>query len=365
MSEILARDKYHCPTCGADAHWNAAKQALVCPYCGTVSPAQLTTEGEIQEHDLVKALRSVPDDQRGYNTERVSVKCQSCQAISSFEPSRVAQNCDFCGSAQLVPYEQTKAVIRPESLLPFKLADTAVRDQIRQWYGNRWFAPSALKSRALTDTLKGAYLPYWTFDAKVHADWTAESGYYYYETESYTDSQGNRQTRQVQRIRWQWSSGSLNHFFDDNLVAGTKGTHPKLLEKIEPFPTKELIPYDAGYLAGWVVEQYQVDLTSAAQISRDEMDAQVRAMCARDVPGDTQRNLNVDATYSDLTFKHVLVPVWLVSYVYGRKSYQVLVNGQTGLIAGDRPYSFWKIFFLVLGIAAVVGLFLLIASAKQ
>ena len=365
MSEILARDKYHCPTCGADAHWNAAKQALVCPYCGTVSPAQLTAEGEIRELDLITALRSVPDDQRGYNTERVSVKCQSCQAISSFEPNRVAQNCEFCGSAQLVPYEQTKAVIRPESLLPFKLANTAVRDQIRTWYSSRWFAPSALKSRALTDTLKGVYLPYWTFDARVHAAWTAESGYYYYESESYTDSQGNRQTRQVRKIRWQWSSGSLNHFFDDNLVAGTKGTHPKLLEKIEPFPTKELIPYDAGYLAGWIVEQYQVDLTVAAQHSRAEMDAELRAMCARQVPGDTHRNLSVDATYSDLTFKHVLVPVWLISYVYGRKSYQVLVNGQTGQIAGERPYSFWKIFFLVLGIAALVGLFALVAAAKH
>ena len=365
MSEILARDKYHCPTCGADAHWNASKQALVCPYCGTVSPAQLTSEGEIQEHDLVKTLRSVPDEQRGYNTDRVSVKCQSCQAISSFEPNRVAQNCEFCGSAQLVPYEQTKAVIRPESLLPFKLANTAVRDQIRTWYSSRWFAPSALKSRALTDTLKGVYLPYWTFDARVHAAWTAESGYYYYESESYTDSQGNRQTRQVRKIRWQWSSGSLNHFFDDNLVAGTKGTHPKLLEKIEPFPTKELIPYDAGYLAGWIVEQYQVDLTVAAQHSRAEMDAELRAMCARQVPGDTHRNLSVDATYSDLTFKHVLVPVWLVSYVYGRKSYQVLVNGQTGQIAGERPYSFWKIFFLVLGIAALIGLIALVAAANR
>ena len=88
-------------------------------------------------------------------------------------------------------------------------------------------------------------------------------------------------------------------------------------------------------------------------------------MCARDVPGDTHRNLNVDATYSDMTFKHVLVPIWLVSYVYGSKSYQVLVNGQTGQIAGDRPYSFWKIFFLVLGIAALVGLFALVAAAKR
>ncbi len=362
MAELLARDKYHCPACGADAHWNAAKQALVCPYCGAVSPAEITPEGDIKEHDLVTALRAIPDDERGYNTERVSVKCQSCQAISSFDPNRVGQNCEFCGSAQLVPYEQTKAPIRPESLLPFVVTQIVVRESVRKWYASRWFAPSSLKRRALTDTVKGVYLPYWTFDAKVHADWTAESGYYYYVSESYRDAQGKHQTRQVRKIRWQWSSGSLQHFFDDHLIPGTKGVHPTLLAKVEPFPTKELKPYDAGYLAGWVVEQYQVDLSSAAQRSRQEMDAAVRSMCASRVPGDTHRNLQVSASYSALTFKHVLVPVWLLTYDHGRKSYQVLVNGYTGEIAGERPYSFWKITFLVLAILAVIGIVVLLAN---
>jgi DNA-directed RNA polymerase subunit RPC12/RpoP len=362
MAELLARDKYHCPACGADAHWDPAKQALVCPFCGTVSPAEITPEGKIREHDLVAALRGIPQDQRGYNTARVSVKCQSCQAISSFDPNRVGQNCEFCGSAQLVPHEQTLAPIRPESLLAFTVTQTAVRDTVRQWYASRWFAPNALKKRALTDTVKGVYLPYWTFDAKVHADWTAESGDYYWETESYRDAQGNRQTRRVRKIRWRWTSGSLNHFFDDHLIPGTKGVHAGLLEKVEPFPTKELKPYDAGYLAGWIVEQYQVDLSAAAKRSRQEMDAAVRSLCASQVPGDTHRNLSVSAQYSALTFKHVLVPVWLLTYDYGRKSYQVLVNGYTGQIAGERPYSFWKITFLVLAVLAAVGLGLLVAN---
>ncbi len=362
MSELLARDKYHCPACGADANWSAAKQALVCPFCGTVSPAAIGSDGAIVEHDLVATLRAIPDDQRGYNTERVSVKCQSCQAISSFDPNRVGQNCEFCGSAQLVPYEQTLALIRPESLLPFCVTQIQVRESVRQWYASRWFAPGALKRRALTDTVGGVYLPYWTFDARVHADWTAESGYYYYVTESYTDAQGNTQTRQVQNIRWQWSSGSLDHFFDDQLIPGTKGVHGGLLEKVEPFPTKELKPYDAGYLAGWVVEQYQVDLSSAAQRSREEMDSAVRSMCASRVPGDTHRNLQVSSSYSALTFKHVLVPVWLLTYDYGRKGYQVLVNGYTGEIAGERPFSFWKISFLVVAILVVVGIVVLLAN---
>ena len=356
MPEAVARDKFHCPGCGADAHWNPAKQALVCPYCGAVAPGRRDeATGQIEEHDLAAALRDAPDSARGWKAARTSVKCQSCQAISVFDPARVGQRCDFCGAAQLVPYEQTRAPISPESLLPFKLAEPAVRDLIREWYGRLWLAPDALKSRALTDTVRGIYVPYWTFDAQADAAWTAESGYYYYETEYYQDQNGRTVSRQVQRVRWQPSAGEIHHFFDDQLVPGTRGVNPELLRSVEPFPTKELVPYEATFLAGWVVEQYQVDLRAAAERSRQEMDRQLHSLCASQVPGDTHRNLQVDADYHDQTFKHVLCPVWILTYVYGPSSYQVVINGYTGAIAGRYPKSWVKILLLILALLAFAG----------
>lgn len=350
MSDITAREKYACPACGGEAQWNPAKSALVCPFCGTVSPAKLPAAGgPIAENDLAHALRNVDENHRGWAAEKKSVKCQSCQAISVFDPARVSQRCDFCGSTALVPYEQTRAPIRPESLLEFRVSETQVRETIRDWYGSRFWAPNALKSRALTDTVKGVYLPYWTFDAQVHADWQAQAGYYYYTTQSYTDSQGRSQTRQVRHTRWQHASGSLEHFFDDALVPASKGVHAELLREVEPFPTTtDLKPYEAGFLSGWVVEQYQIDLISAAQHSRDLMEAQTREMCSREVPGDTQRGLQVDADFSGQTFKHILVPIWLLGYTYGATTYQVVVNGYTGTIAGRHPLSWWKISLAVL-----------------
>lgn len=363
MQEAVARNKFHCPSCGADAHWNPAKQSLICAYCGTVAPGQPDPEtGEIQEHDLAKALRLAPEAARGWKAERTSVKCQSCEAISVFDPQRVAQRCEFCGSAQLVPYEQTRAPISPESLLPFKVSESQVRENIRSWYGNRWLAPNKLKSRALTDTLRGLYIPYWTFDAHADAAWTAESGYYYYEMEQYRDANGKTLTRRVQRVRWEPSAGQLQHFFDDALVPGTKGVHSALLDQVDNFPTKELVAYEPGFLAGWVVEQYQVDLRAAADRSRAEMDAELHRLCAAQVPGDTHRNLRVSAEYSGQTFKHVLFPIWLLSYTYGSRSFQVLVNGYTGETAGEYPKSWVKIFFLLL---ACLGAGLLILALSQ
>jgi hypothetical protein len=369
MPEATAQKKFSCPACGAEAQWNPAKKLLVCPFCGTTSPAQVELDAAgvevIKELDLVTALRSVPDNKRGWQANKTSVKCQSCQAISVFDAERVGQRCDFCGSSALVPYEEIKEAFRPESLLVMQISETQVRDNIRRWYGSRWFAPNKLKNAALTDTVKGLYIPYWTFDAQVHADWTAESGYYYYETETYTDAQGKTQTRQVQKIRWQWSSGAIDHFFDDELVAASRGVQPDLLRKVEPFPTKQLTPYQAGFLSGWVVERYQIDLVAAAQRAREVMDAKTESLCAEEVPGDTHRNLSVDADYSGQTFKHILVPVWLLTYNYGPRTFQVVVNGFTGAIAGRYPKSWIKILFLVLGILILVGIIALVVGHSR
>ena len=354
--------KHPCPECGANLEWSAARQSLQCPYCGTLVPWSDKTREQlgssVAEQDLQAALNN-PSAGRGWGAQRREVQCQNCRAISVFVDGRVAQRCDFCGSPAIVAHEERNDAITPQSILPFKISDGQVRDKIRQWYGSRWFAPSKLKNAALTDTLHGAYLPYWTFDAHVNASWQAEAGYYYYTTEQYQGSNGNTQTRQVRHVRWESAAGQLQHFFDDALVPGTVGVHAKLLRQIEPFPTTtDLKPYTPEFVRGWTVERYQIDLSRAAQQSEQDMDAQVQQLCAAQVPGDTQRNLRVQRQYRGRTFKHILVPVWLVGYTYGRKTYQVVANGYTGTIAGEQPYSWVKIFFTALAVLIVVALVL-------
>jgi hypothetical protein len=365
MSDIAALEKHPCAACGAQAEWNPARQRLVCPFCGTEAPYQVDAEtGKIQELDLVAALRALPDDQRGWETERRSVQCQSCRAVMVYDPALVGQNCEFCGSPALVDYQEIKAPIRPQSLLPFKITAAQVRDRMRAWYGGRWFAPNALKARALVDQIKGLYLPYWTFDAHADCPWTAEAGYYYYVTESYTDNQGKRQTRQVRHVRWEPASGRIQHFFDDEPICGSRGVDAGLMKGIEPFPTKDLVPYDTAYLSGYVVEHYQVVLLDAARQAREEMNDELRALCSREVPGDTQRNLEISPTYTKETFKHILVPAWLLTYTYGRRVFQVVANGYTGTIAGKYPKSPWKIAAAVF-VVVVIGIILLVLTQQQ
>lgn len=353
--QIAARQKHACPACGAQAEWNPAKQLLVCPFCGAESPYDAyKAGGEVPEIDLLSTLRALPDEARGWDTARRSVQCQSCKAVMVFAPEKVGKNCEFCGSPALVDYDELQSPIRPQSLLPFKLSQNDVRDRMQRWYAGRWFAPNAFKHKSLIDQLHGLYVPYWTFDAQVHCTWTAQAGYYYYTTETYRDNQGRMQTRQVQHVRWVPAAGEIDHFFDDEPVPATMGVDHGLLRRVEPFPTQQVVPYDTAYLSGFVVERYQINLEQATEESLRQMHAELERLCASQVPGDTQRGLQIDPTYSKRTFKHTLLPIWLLTYTYRSRIFHVVANGYTGEIAGEYPKSFWKITFLVLAVLVVI-----------
>jgi predicted RNA-binding Zn-ribbon protein involved in translation (DUF1610 family) len=356
MSEqIAALQKHACPACGAQAEWNPGKQKLVCPFCGTESPYTIDREtGKVVELDLVAMLRDLPEEERGWQAATRSVQCQSCRAVMVFNADRVGQNCEFCGSPALVDYQEIKSPIRPQGVLPFRVDRNKVRDDIRGWWRSKWFAPGRLSRTAMVDTVHSLYIPYWTFDARVHCPCEAEAGYHYYVNVEGRDSKGNSVVRQEQRTRWEPAHGEIDHAFDDDPVPGTQGLPMDILRQVEPFPTQEVVPYDTAFLSGHVVEHYKVVLIEAAEQSQQQMHAALERLCAAQVPGDTHRNLRVFPTFSGRTFKHVLVPVWLLAYNYRAKAFQVIVNGYTGKIAGKYPISIWKVLLVILLVAIVV-----------
>lgn len=308
------------------------------------------------EHDLSIGLVASAVAEREWTEQRRSVQCQSCRAVMTYDATRVGQNCEFCGSPALVAYDEIKSPIRPEGVLPFRIDRNRVREDLRRWWRSKWLAPGRLAKAALVDTVRSAYIPYWTFDASAHCPWEAEAGHYYYVNVEGRDSQGRSVVRQERRVRWEPASGVVDHQFDDDLVPGTTGVDGNLLRQVEPFPTGETVPCDRAFLSGHVVEHYQIALTEAASDSEAQMRAALEQLCGQQVPGDTFRNLMIHPQFSARTFKHVLVPIWLLVYVFGSRSFQVVVNGYTGRIAGRYPYSPWKIAFLILLALIVLAL---------
>jgi len=364
--------KFPCPQCGAEVDFDAESGALLCAYCGYKTTVPVT-EQVILEYDLKSALRdmmSAPQEM-GYGEGKRSLKCESCGAVNTVDASIISAECAFCGSNQVVPLDQITQVIKPESLLPFQVDQQRAAAQFRTWLGRGFFRPNPVKKIAKDASAKlhGIYLPFWTFDAHTSSWWRAEAGYHYYVTETYaaTDDKGKQvqRTRQVQKPRCEPASGHLQLRFDDILVPATDSVERGMIERIYPFDTGVLVPYDPGFLSGWAAEAYTVGLEQGWENGQEIMDGKVYRACDREVPGDTHRNLQVKTAYSHMTYKHVLFPVWLASYRYGEKVYHFLVNGQTGDVQGQAPVSWIKVMLVVLLVIAIIAVLVWLLSQGE
>lgn len=344
---------FPCSNCGAKLEYDASIQALRCPYCRSQQAIE-ARDAEIREIPIEEGFRRAA---RGLALQVTAVSCQGCGATVNVGPHDRTAQCTFCGSHKVLPREADPNLIRPESLLPFQVDQAAAIQSFRDWLKKLWFRPNDLKKAATVQQLVGVYIPFWTFDAWVHSTWTADAGYYYYETESYTvvvNGRTERRTRQVRRTRWVPASGQRNDHYDDELVCASKGLPTDLGSEVAQFDTKRLVPYSPQYLAGWRAESYAIDLFAGWELAQDQIAEKQRRRCARDVPGDTHRDLRVNNHARNVTFKHVLLPIWIAAYTYRGKPYRFLVNGQTGKVAGKAPYSVWKILFFCLAIVAVI-----------
>jgi DNA-directed RNA polymerase subunit RPC12/RpoP len=363
---------FPCQNCGAKLHYDATTQALKCPYCGATQGIAPPPPPPQQHHPTAGPGREIPIEegyrlaQRGWGTPTTQITCGDCGATVNVVPGEQTAKCTFCGSFKVLAQEATGTAIRPESIVPFRVDKATANVTFARWLGSLWFRPSDLGKMAQLEALGGVYVPFWTFDAWVHSDWTAEAGYHYYETEYYTDDEGNQQSRQVQYTRWAYTSGARRDFFDDVLVCASRGLPPALVEKFQSFDTQQLTPYQPQFLAGWKAELYAVDLMPAWGSAQQIIHATQESRCASDVPGDTHRLLEVRDQLSNVTFKHVLLPIWIAAYRYNGKPYQFLVNGQTGEVVGHAPWSVWKILFaVVLGLAILAVIVFIVASHQQ
>jgi len=144
--------------------------------------------------------------------------------------------------------------------------------------------------------------------------------------------------------------------------ADQRGKHGRTEQRARD--PKGLVPYRPEFLSGFQAEAYQLTLQDGFPIAKRSIDERLRALIRRDIGGDQQRIHSVSTRYSQVTFKHVLLPVWISAYRYGDKVYRFAVNGQTGEISGESPKSWWKVALLIAGIVAVVAA-LVLATGKS
>jgi DNA-directed RNA polymerase subunit RPC12/RpoP len=346
--------QFPCSQCGAALHFEPGKTELDCPYCGARTPIATSNE-PVEELDYELYVKGVPTDEPVAN--QVTVVCSACGAATELGKNLTADKCVFCGSAVVV--KQTGRLIRPRGLLPFVIGRTKAHADFKDWVKGLWFAPGNLSGAADCAPLHGVYLPFWTFDADAKTRYVGERGEDYYVTETYTETVNGRpetRTREVCHTRWWPVSGMVENHFDDLLVMASASLPPKQVAHLEPWDLERLTPYAEEYLAGFAAESYQVDLPNGFARAKQMAEPMIGSTVARDIGGDHQRVISMNSEYLNVTFKHILLPLWISAYRYGGKSYRFVINARTGAVQGERPYSAWKITIFVLVILMVIAL---------
>lgn len=344
--------KFPCRQCGARLDFDPAARGLKCPYCGfteRIPEADDDEKAAVREHDLEEFLDAQEERAAvAVGSQFCQVKCDCCGAVVVVEERIATDKCPYCATHLENKPEAVKDLILPESLLPFTVSDREARDGFNTWIHGLWFAPTELKHLANLGQFGSVYAPFWTYDAMTYTSYTGQRGDDYWDEEPYTDSQGKRQTRRVRKTRWWPVSGEVQQFFDDVLVRATRTLPAHLCDKLPPWHTDELEPFRPEFLSGHVTERYAVSLKDGFHTAREIMADQITGLIRRDIGGDHQRIEWRRTNYVGVTFKHALLPIWVANYRYRDKLFHVLVNGRTGTIAGERPWSWWKIARLVL-----------------
>jgi uncharacterized CHY-type Zn-finger protein len=345
---------FPCGQCGADLVFHIGQQSLRCEFCGhqqSLSPV----EGEaLVEHDYEAMLERIADrrsdkDQRKTEIEHYEVECGNCHAVVVFEGTLTSTFCAYCNT----PLQRENAHtadnrIPADGVLPFTIERRQAEHNLKAWVKSLWFAPNAFLKQGVEGKFQGVYLPFFTFDALTYTRYSGQRGDHYYVTVG-----TGKDRRTVRHTRWSSASGDFRRFFDDVLVLAAKNLDRGLVLSLEPWPLGKVRPFSEAFLAGFAARTYDIELPKCGGEARQRMHATIEAQVRRLIGGDEQSIDSIQTEFSAATFKHILLPAWLLSYKYRDKVFHVFVNATTGEVQGGRPWSWVKILFAVLaGIAA-------------
>ena len=356
---------FPCDGCGADLVFHIGVQKLKCEFCGYEKAIEIDDQAEILEQDFHATL----ERQRMLREEGVElevagqseVTCESCSGTVVFEGTLTSSECPYCGSPiQREHIHSATQRIPVDAVLPFLVDRNRATQELKEWVASRWFAPNEFRRKGATGDFNGVYLPYWTFDTLTYNRYEGQRG------DNYTVRVGTGKNRRTEtRTRWTSVSGKFQRFFDDVLVVASDGLPSAYILGLEPWPLGKCIPFTQQVLAGSLSRTYDIDLDEGFVIGKDRIDDAITAEVRRRIGGDKQRIDQLKSRYDEITYKHLLLPVWMLAYRYQDRTFQVFINAATGEVQGERPWSFWKIFLFILMILGIIGTIAAIIAAAN
>ena len=356
-STLKETDK-KCPKCAGVMDFDPNIGAMACPYCGYEEEIVQDANATAAELDFEKAEKT---ENCNWGAEKKQIICKSCGAETIYDALDVANECPYCGSNQVMEANDEKT-LAPGGVVPFAISNEQASANFKKWIGNKFFCPKLAKQSAQPDAFTGIYLPYWTFDTDTFSRYSGKYGIDH--DESYTDSDGKTQHRTV--TTWHRTSGTYSLAFDDELVLGSERHDSAMLKGLEPFETAKNVPYKPEYVAGFAAERYSVGLKAAWEKAKASISGKLKSKISSKIISDNHADhasdVKVSTTFSKITYKYLMLPIWCSSFKYNNKVYQFMVNGQTGKVYGKTPISVWKVILVIVIILIILALILCCAG---
>ncbi len=334
--------------------FDVATQKLRCPYCATeVAADALESEDTAQDAQSGNsAANSEAAFSGNYSQEELEhlkvYSCQSCGAEIVVDENTAASKCPYCGN-NVVMTGQFAGGKKPDGVIPFKITKEQAQNIYKDHIKTRWLAPKIFKDNRKIEEIKGVYVPFYLVSgtAYSHVQGTghvlgrtwSDSKYRYQETQEY----------EINR--------DMSLPVNDLPSLCTDKTSSVLMESIEPFDSTGIKPYAGGFLAGFSAETYKESyVQQCLKKAEERMEASAYNALTSSINEYSSTSISSHAEkVSGLVHKYCLLPVWFFTERYDNKAWNVVINGQTGKVAGVLPEDKKKFWMSVLIKALIIG----------
>ncbi len=408
---------YQCPHCGGSLHYDGQKNRLVCEYCDTEfevaqiealfaeKEEQATRKAQAAEHRAQDAekqaaaqhttgqnsptahqqatsqnsaaaapqgagqsfttVESQPNGWAGSEAEgqtdeqafRNEYACSSCGAALLTDATTAVTKCPYCGNPVVLQSKLTGAFC-PELVIPFKLDHEAAKAALARHYKGKLLLPKGFADANHIDEIQGVYVPFWLYDAQ------SEGSAHFNATRSRHYSRPDAEIIETDHF----DAYREGHMEFRRVPVDASSRMPNgHMDAIEPFDYGEMLPYSTAYMPGFIANRWDEDADACRSRAKTRMDESTVAALERTVVGYesvTPQNSEVRIDWQHA--HHAMLPVWMLSTTWNGKNFLFAMNGQTGRLVGDLPYSMPKLIIsiVVAFVAALAGLALLFGPSE-
>ena len=359
MAELVKDMK--CASCGGVLEFDPTVQQLRCSSCKEITVFDKT--GSVEENELSHYTDREKLSEVWEHT--VTVNCKNCGGQFVINADEISGRCIYCGSTRTANLKDFPSLV-PDGVVPFKVDRAKASDILKKWAKKRFWAPRDFKKKLQELSLKGIYLPFYTYDSDTFSTYTAQAGDYYYVTVPHTVYQnGKTKTvmRQERRTRWRHVSGHFEKFYDDVWITAFPEEKNGVIVR-EDYSKDAVKPYSPEYLSGYSAQMYSKPVLDGFSDAKGEINERIRGEIIKKINADEVAALNVDTSFENNTFKFVFAAMWLYSYQYKGKVFSAAVSGLTGRVKGKSPVSVCKVLIaILLAVLLLVGVWFLITNS--